>query len=1522
VGITKAAEYLNPDPIERLIGPMNLANLYLDGHEVTCLLDTGCQIANITQALCSQLQLPIRPLNDLIDLSATGGTKVEYLGYTEVHLEVPAPISWEGDVLFLVIPQDDIACTISTKILDLVFNATPFEQLRSSDVWKHALQSKETSNVLHYVRCEQLQPVAGNVCLTKKVTIPAHSTVNLKGTVKLPPQSKRIHVITDEAPDFPLPEGLKVHPKYSDLLPGHTRLDCIISNTTPAPIHLTRKMKIAQMEPANCIPKATLKVDEVPDEETMDSPSTPIPEEGWQQVLDKIGLGNLDSYTPEQQAAAYQVLFDHASVFSHHSLDLGCTHLINHDIKLDNPTPFKERYRRIPPHLYDEVKKNLNEMLELGAITPSQSPWCSPVVLVRKKDGSLRFCIDFRKLNDRTIKDAYSLPRIEETFDSLTGARVFSILDLKSGYWQVAMDPDAQAKTAFTVGPLGFFECTRMPFGLTNAPATFQRLMESCLGDLHHKFCLIYIDDIIIYSPTFEDHLQHLGEVFRRLQAAGLKVKPSKCAFFQESLDYLGHVVTAEGISTSPKKIEVLQQWPTPATVHDVRSFLGFAGYYRRFIHHFSQIAKPLYALLEGDMVKYHPIEWTTDCDEAFRLLKDKCSSAPVLAYPDFQQPFILHTDASLTGLGAVLYQELDGKKRVIAYASRSLSKSELNYPVHKLEFLALKWAVLTKFHEYLYGQSFDVYTDNNPLTYVLTSAKLDAAGHRWVAALANYDFRIHYKAGSTHTDVDALSRIPWPDCLRQIDRDVVHAVCRSCTMSTPAYIESLAAAPRMLNPFNSDGLYHHLQQMTSEDWVQAQSSDPVLSRLRQLLQDGELQSYRAVASDSDVLRRYLRLRKQLILQDGVLYRILRTTDQMQPIQQLMLPSSYWDLALCFCHDDVGHHGRDRTLSLLRDRFFWDRMEHHTTLHIQRCLRCIKFKARQERADLVPYHVTRPMELIHIDFLKLDPSKGNVEDVLVITDHFTRYSQAFPTRSQTAQITAKCLWENFFSHYGFPDSILSDQGANFESDLIQHLCQYAGVRKLRTTPYHPQTNGQCERFNRTLINMIGTLPDEEKTDWKERIRHLTHAYNCTRNSATGFSPYFLLFGRVPRLPVDVQFGLAVPSVVTPSKSHYLHQLRKRMRWAFTQVQRQQDRQDARNRRAYDRAHAASHLDVGDDVLIRCTGHRKRHKLQDRWSHDTYTVLAQPDASVPVYRVGSPTQRSRTLHRNQLLPLRASSGDDDLLVGEDEVADEVAVDIPKDDAAEEDSISDVPEEPVQEADGTQMSHQDADDDVGKSLVLAMTRDDGDDGTLEQSAVSPALITDELCPFDDVDFGDTSFSDDSAVLSAAEEFERWYTDEENVSDMDDVTFDSQDLSMKPDDIDEDTTPDVFTDAQELDEDDRARSSGAAPPAVVQDDPQPVEKVDPAPPGVALQDLSSGDEEEDFHDVVEDLGKPPMAPRGRGRRRQPRPALPPRQRSARQRNPVNRLISDPRFTDSKATWMSSTSTGVKNVQRNVPR
>ena len=369
-------------------------------------------------------------------------------------------------------------------------------------------------------------------------------------------------------------------------------------------------------------------------------------------------------------------------------------------------------------------------MLEAGVIRPSQSPWCNVVILVWKKDSTLRFCVDFRCLNAHTKKDSYPLPQIQEALESMAGPAHFSSMDFKLGFWQVKMAPESQQYMAFTVGNLGFYEFTRMPFGLCNAPVTFQHLMQNTLGELNLTYCVIYLDDVIVFSCTEEEHLEHLRVVFERFREFNLKLKPSKYSFFQLEIVYLAHHVSRRGILPSRENVRAMQEFPMPKTYTQVCAFCGLAGHYRRFVEGFANIACPLYDML-GREVKMGQVDLPPEAQEAVDVLKGKVQSTPVLVFPDFDKPFLLEMDASKEGLRAVLSQkESDGWYHPIAFGSRSLTPAEKNYHSSKLEFLMLKWNMTEHFKEYLSYVPFVVWTDNNLLTYMLTTPNLDATGH------------------------------------------------------------------------------------------------------------------------------------------------------------------------------------------------------------------------------------------------------------------------------------------------------------------------------------------------------------------------------------------------------------------------------------------------------------------------------------------------------------------------------------------------------------------------------------------------------------------------------------------------------------------------------------------------------------------------------------------------------------------------------------------------------------------------
>ena len=475
-------------------------------------------------------------------------------------------------------------------------------------------------------------------------------------------------------------------------------------------------------------------------------------------LLEQLAL-QLDHLDQPQKEELTRLITSFTDIFALDATELGTTTLVEHVVKTGDQAPIRQPVRRMPFALREDVDRMVEEMLDQGVIRPSSSPWASPVVLVRKKDGGMRFCVDYRRLNHVTKLDEFPLPRIDDTLDLLAGAKYFTTLDLASGYWQVAMDPASIEKTAFTTYS-GLYEFRKMPFGLVNAPATFQRLMEVVLSGLARGNCHVYLDDVLVFGRTLEEHNANLARVFGRIRGAGLRLKPKKCEFAQESVLYLGHVVSADGIQTNPEKLRAVNHYRTPVAVKPLRSFLGLAGYYRRFVPRFSKIASPLNALTRKGV----PYVWTPGCQRAFEKLKELLTSAPLLRYPEFTKPFILETDASGDGLGAVLAQrQEDGSVRPIAYASRSLQKHEKNYGITELEGLGVVWAV-KHFRPYLYGHHCTVFTDHEALKSLLNTPQPSGKLARWGMALQELDLKIEHRSGKHNANADALSRYPLLD--------------------------------------------------------------------------------------------------------------------------------------------------------------------------------------------------------------------------------------------------------------------------------------------------------------------------------------------------------------------------------------------------------------------------------------------------------------------------------------------------------------------------------------------------------------------------------------------------------------------------------------------------------------------------------------------------------------------------------------------------------------------------------------
>ncbi|XP_036433704.1 uncharacterized protein LOC118812695 [Colossoma macropomum] len=1234
-----------------LIGPSSVVKVKVDGKPCSALMDSGSQVTIIFEDWYRSYlsNVPIQPVSGL-SVWGLSESSYPYLGYVVVDVQFPKELmKIQGTVTVLALVCPGPKSPDQTPII-IGTNANFFKRLTELCRDKGGTDiSRGVGEQPHCTEIKALEEAVGQVKWMGpgSLLIPPACSRCVSGEVTFN-RPLRNDVLVLEPPTEPLPYGVLIQPVA---IPASavdvSRFSVVMQNESMKEVGIPVGTVLGQLYVTDSV---------------MVPPNPDVPRN-----MDPRLIQFGDSSVPEEwKERLREKLSKRAQVFSLDAWDVGLAQGVKHHIRLKDSRPFRERSRRLAPADIEDVRHHLQELLAAGIIKESRSPYASPIVIARKKNGSVRMCIDYRTLNNRTIPDQYTTPKIDDALDCLAGSKWFSVLDLRSGYYQIAMAEGDKEKTAF-ICPLGFYQFERMPQGIMGAPATFQRLMEKAVGDMNLLEVLVYLDDLIVFGKTLEEHEERLLKVLDRLEEVGLKISLDKCQFCQSKVKYIGHIVSASGIATDPAKVEAVTNWPQPTNLKSLRSFLGFCGYYRRFIAEYSSIVKPLTDLTKGyaprQKTRKAPQErtqsyykesdpfgerWTDECTIAFQQIIHCLTHAPLLAFADPQKPYVLHVDASLRGLGAVLYQEHPEGLKPVAFASRGLSTSERNYHIHQLEFLALKWAVVDKFHDYLYGAKFVVRTDNNPLTYVLTTAKLNATGHRWLASLAQYDFDVQYRPGKTNVDADLLSRNKegvtteeWKVIPRSEVRALSQGVCVGKTSRTPVrFADQLGVWAEGLPDayvFPTHLEVGQMKQLTKEDLKRAQSEDPVIHKVKESLRTGHWPTEWSKKDPAMSLRR--RESGKLVVKDGLLHRVIERGSETHSAQ-LVLPEVYRLTVMKSLHDDLGHLGTERAVELLRKRFYWPKMAYDIEQYIKSCGECIARKSPSPRvAPLNQIVSSGPMELVCLDFLSLEPDSSGTANILVVTDHFSRYAQAYPTRDQKALTVAKVLIEKYFVNYGLPARLHSDQGRDFESRVIRELLQMMGIRKSRTTPYHPQGDPQPERFNRTLLSMLGTLPAAKKQNWSRYVCQLVHAYNCTKSDVTGYSPYFLMFGREARLPVDVCFGTSPDGESEATYTQYVNRLRRDLQKAYQLALQAADHRHKRNKAAYDKLVRHQVLKEGDRVLVKNLGLPGKHKLQSRWNPLPYVVMGRI-SDLPVYRVKpeSGLGSVRTLHRDHLLAI--------------------------------------------------------------------------------------------------------------------------------------------------------------------------------------------------------------------------------------------------------------------------------------------
>lgn len=837
-----------------------------------------------------------------------------------------------------------------------------------------------------------------------------------------------------------------------------------------------------------------------------------------------------------------------------------------HDIRLEEgaKAPLQPIYHQSPAVLA-ETKKQLAKLLESGAIPPSKSPFAAPILFVKKKEGTLR-CVDYRALNKMTVKNRYPLPRIDELLDRLQGAKYFTKIDLRSGYHQVRVKPEDVPKTAFRTR-YGHYEFMVMPFGLCNAPATFQKSMNTVLGAYLDDFVVVYLDDILIFSKTKEEHEQHVRQVLQRLREAKVYAKISKCEFFLPTVEFVGFQVANGELKMLDDKVKAILNWPAPTNLTELRSFIGLVQYYRRFIHHLAHISRPLTELLKKD----RPYTWEADQQTAFDSLKTAVTTAPVLRTPDFSKPFIVSTDASDFAIGATLLQVIDGHRHPIAFESRKLKPAELNYPAHEKEQLAVVYA-LAKWRCYLEGKPFTVETNSQASLYL--KDKPASGGNRrqarWIMALANFDFDMKHVKGANNPS-DPLSRRP-----------------------------NLAAIA--------------LETFFDESWADLYQADTLYSDANR---------------PEDIKER-----------NGKFYKGEQLCVPTDPLLRSRI--------LQQSHDSptLGHLGRDKTFSRVSRHFWWPSLYEDVRTYVKSCRPCQENKTPNQRPARLLQPLPVPLEPwanISVDFvIGLPTSTEGNDSIAVIVDRLTKMVKFLPCQKTiTAESFARLFFARVFDIHGMPLSIVSDRDSKFVSQFWRELHRLLGCRLRLSSAYHPQTDGQTERANRTMQDMLRCfVTSVDRPDWQTLLPLLEFAYNDSEQASTGFTPFYLNFGRHPNTPSKLVAQQTTPSGI-PTTDGFFDELHRTLAIAKAAICKARDQRKTN----FDRRHRESLMKQGNWAYLSSKHLRLTKNRDPNGSHKLKAKCIGPfkvlDDMTPVtYRLQLPRQLRRihpTIHISQLRP---------------------------------------------------------------------------------------------------------------------------------------------------------------------------------------------------------------------------------------------------------------------------------------------
>ena len=860
-----------------------------------------------------------------------------------------------------------------------------------------------------------------------------------------------------------------------------------------------------------------------------------------------------NEYTGDQRKQVEEVLERNAAAFARNERETGCTDLICHHVKISDPRPAYLSYHKSQgPEIRKEIDDQTNNFLADRIVIESESPYCSPIVMVKKKLGGWRYCVDLRKINAMTEKQSFPMPRIEDALRKLKNPQYFSSMDLLRAYYQIPVASEDQRYYAFSDGRR-HMQFARCPMGAKNSGSTLAMLMELVLRGLPPECVIGYLDDILLATEDWDTHMELLDKLLKSIIKAKLKLCPGKCQFGRTSAKSLGHTLTRDGIKPDKFNLDKIKQWNEAKNVGEVRTYLGLTGYYRSFIKNYAHIAAPLTDLL------HHGREWRWEEAEknAFKQLKEGLTSEPIASYPDFDKEFLLKTDASKLALGAVLTQVKDRKEHMIACMSKKFTPEQLRWATYDREFLSMILPV-RHFSHYLRWNKFKLVTDHKPLlAWKDVTTQKDGSGKRtrWAMELSTYNVEVIYKEGKRHNDADALSRHPQPDEPDEVESDMISTL----KTKEQGEVERLA---RELAKYQVRVIYSEKRKKWTEgqananpvctltdkeeinmNFIAAEASTEIA--LVEIHTDDELgrEMAKLQAEDEDLGKIIIMLKQNVkgdkewkcvhswyrhnrdgfVLSDDILYHVKKVDSYPEPLARMVIPKAKVKEMLFRCHGcrQSGHPGHKRAIARMEKFAIWQGMVRDVTDHVNRCAECQAMRQNipARVAPIRPQTAIAPLQFIQADLFKTCTSYNGLEYICVLEDRYTKHCRLFALKDTKAKGVASCI-ETYVTQLGCPDVWGTDGGPEFYNALIIAMCHVFNIRKEFSLAYRPQSNGQTERKNRTLKAELAKRIHQFGKNWPSYLKWIELAYNTTPHPSHGFTPFMLMFGREARLPIQ------------------------------------------------------------------------------------------------------------------------------------------------------------------------------------------------------------------------------------------------------------------------------------------------------------------------------------------------------------------------------------------------------------------